>query len=297
MSAEVFTLAPFDSGRQDSVFHDGFSTSFWTYGQDGATPILLVHGFRGDHHGLEFIANALAQAGNYRVIVPDLPGFGQSKENSGRTHNLELYSDWLGSFAKALSLSNYHLVGHSFGSIITSHAVAQNTVKPSTLILINPICEPPLDGQNRLAASGAEFYYWLGAHLPEKIGNPLLKAGLITRITSEFMAKTSDKTLRRFINHQHELYFSTFNSRRAVMEAYSASTSLHVAEIAHQLHLPVLTIVGEKDDLGSVKAQENLAGLIEDCQMILIPNVGHLVHYEAPVTATRAIEGFIKESA
>ena len=295
MSAEVFTLAPYSSGRRETLEHGGFSTSYWIYGQDGDTPLLLVHGFRGDHHGLEFIANALVKYGNYRVIVSDLPGFGESIETNGRTHDLDLYCGWLGSFTRVMELNHFHLVGHSFGSIITSHAVARGAVKPQTLSLLNPICEPPLAGQNRLAASGAEFYYWLGTHLPEKLGNPLLKAGIITRITSEFMAKTKDKILRRFSNRQHDLYFSAFNSRRAVMEAYATSTSHHVAEVADQLELPVLTVVGENDDLGSVPAQEKLAIDITDCQMKLIPGVGHLVHYEAPVTTAHYIHEFVKE--
>jgi pimeloyl-ACP methyl ester carboxylesterase len=32
----------------------------------------MIHGFRGDHHGLQLFADALPE---YRVIIPDLPGF------------------------------------------------------------------------------------------------------------------------------------------------------------------------------------------------------------------------------
>lgn len=54
----------------------GGTTELWVYGPpDADTTIILVHGFRGDHHGLEPI---VAQLPRYRTILSDLPGFGES---------------------------------------------------------------------------------------------------------------------------------------------------------------------------------------------------------------------------
>ena len=36
-------------------------------------PILFIHGFRGDHHGMALIAHNLR---THEALVPDLPGFG-----------------------------------------------------------------------------------------------------------------------------------------------------------------------------------------------------------------------------
>lgn len=297
MREEVFETWPYPQGQQRHLEHGGFSTSYWVYGQDGAVPLLLIHGFRGDHHGLEFLAHALAQVGNFCLLVPDLPGFGATRAPAEREHTLDLYQEWLASFTESLHLEKIHLLGHSFGSIICSHAVAHQRVSPLTLTLINPICEPALSGQNRLAAHLAEFYYRAGATLPERAGRTLLALPLITRLTSEFMAKTQSKNLRRFIHRQHRLYFSAFSSRQALLEAYQASTNHHVAQVAKHIHCPTLSIIGEVDDLGSPSAQRMLARTIPNCQLETIPQVGHLIHYEAPQTAARHITRFIQETA
>ena len=70
------------------------STAYWVYGNEQAPKtIILIHGYRGTHHGLELIAKEL---NNYKVIVPDLPGFGQSGEL--KNYFLTNYVDWLEDF-------------------------------------------------------------------------------------------------------------------------------------------------------------------------------------------------------
>ena len=71
--------APFQ--RQASVRTiavEGTAQRFWDFpAADPGTAgpaIFMVHGFRGDHHGLLRLVEALP---NNRVILPDLPGFGQ----------------------------------------------------------------------------------------------------------------------------------------------------------------------------------------------------------------------------
>ena len=66
-------------------------TSFYlSCGAPDAPPIVFVHGFRGDHHGLEPIA---AHLPGLRVIAPDLPGFGAS--DALPLASIEAYADHL----------------------------------------------------------------------------------------------------------------------------------------------------------------------------------------------------------
>src|SRR3546814_8899764 len=79
----------------------GGMTAYWVYGDaDAATTVIAVHGFRGEHHGLEPV---VAYLPDVRVISPDLPGFGESAPVPGRTHDLDLYAEWLNAFAGARS--------------------------------------------------------------------------------------------------------------------------------------------------------------------------------------------------
>ncbi|WP_163568422.1 alpha/beta fold hydrolase [Fodinicola feengrottensis] len=56
---------------------DGAQVRYWTYYPtprlDGHSPVIvMVHGFRGTHQGLELIAGNLSE---FQVVSPDLPVF------------------------------------------------------------------------------------------------------------------------------------------------------------------------------------------------------------------------------
>lgn len=254
----------------------------------------MVHGFRGDHHGLLRIIEALPA---YRVIAPDLPGFGRSgplEEN----HDVAAYAEFVRNSVALLGLdSQTVLVGHSFGSIIAAKAAADAPGTFASLVLINPISAPALEGSSRVATRLAELYYSLGAALPERAGQALLRNRLIVRAMSEMMAKTRDRPLRRWIHAQHRAYFSAFASRDVVLQAFSASISSTVRDSAPRLQLPVLLIAAERDDLGTVQTQQELAALMPDSTLVVLPDVGHLIHYEAPDAAAAHIARFLQARA
>jgi pimeloyl-ACP methyl ester carboxylesterase len=108
------------------------------------------------------------------------------------------------------------------------------------------------------------------------------------------MAKTRDRQLRRYIHGQHDAYFSAFANRDVVLEAFRASISHDVLEVAPRLKLPVLLIAGRKDDLGSVDSQQQLAAQLPDSHLEIIDGVGHLIHYEAPDIAAAMISEFLE---
>lgn len=278
-----------------TLSYRGTLQRFWDFspgtGGTARPPLFMVHGFRGDHHGLLRIVEELA---GYRVIVPDLPGFGQSEPLPG-THDVEAYSAFVLHSVAELGLGpEAVLVGHSFGSIIAGRAAAAAPGTFAALVLINPISAPALEGSSRLATRLAELYYRLGAVLPARAGRALLRNGVIVRVMSELMAKSRNRELRRWIHGQHRAYFSAFASRDVVLQAFTASIGGTVRDAAPHLTLPVLLIAAEKDDLGSVAAQEALAALIPGSTLAFIPEVGHLVHYEAPDTAARMIDDFVE---
>ena len=68
----------------------GSPTVWWEYGDsDATTTILAVHGFRGEHHGLEPVAAFLP---GVRFVMPDLPGFGETPSIPGLTHDIDTYT-------------------------------------------------------------------------------------------------------------------------------------------------------------------------------------------------------------
>jgi pimeloyl-ACP methyl ester carboxylesterase len=278
----------------------GGSTRYWDYGDPQATTtVVLVHGFRGDHHGLEPV---VANLRGMRLISPDLPGFGESDPLGEVAHDIDGYAAWLRAFVEGLQIEGrFVILGHSFGSIVVSAALAgrdaTDTLRPSAVILVNPIGQPALQGPRGVLTRLAIFYYWLAAVLPEKFGFWLLRNGVIVRVMSITMAKTKRKSLRRWIHDQHDRYFSAFSDRRVVLEAFRASVSHDVSEYAARIPESTLLIAAEKDDITPVSAQHRLQTLFPDARLVVIPDVGHLIHYETPAEAADAIDGFLAEDA
>lgn len=266
------------------------TTAYWEYGPaDAEVTVIAVHGFRGEHHGLESVLAFLPEA---RVIAPDLPGFGETDPVPGRTYDLAEYVAWLTEFAAAVAPGAV-ILGHSFGSIVTSAAVASGLETPR-LILINPIGAPALEGPKGIMTRLAVLYYALGARLPEKLGTALLRNRLIVRVMSVTMAKTSDRELRRFIHDQHDTYFSRFADRDVLRDAFVASVSHDVSEFASAIDVPTLLIAAQRDDITPIEVERELVKRFDDGTLVEIAHVGHLIHYETPAEAAGAIRRFLR---
>ena len=274
----------------------GSDTRYWEYGDPtSATTIVMVHGFRGDHHGLEAV---VAQLNGLRIIAPDLPGFGESAAFPAAPHTVESYAAWLSEFLRLADLPGRVVVlGHSFGSIIVAAAAATEGGLPADdLVLVNPIAAPALAGPRGVLTRLAVFYYWLGATLPERLGFALLRNRIIVRVMSITMAKTRSRQRRRWIHDQHDRYFSAFADRTVVLEAFRASVSHDVSEYATRITAPTLMLAADQDDITPVAAQYAVQKAIPGAELVVIEGVGHLIHYERPIEAADAIRSFLARS-
>ena len=82
----------------------GTTTRYWEYGPADATEtVVVVHGYRGEHHGLEPV---IAQLRGLRIISPDLPGFGESEALGDLRHDIAGYSAWLLAFVDSLGVGS-----------------------------------------------------------------------------------------------------------------------------------------------------------------------------------------------
>ena len=270
--------------------HNGSTIAYWSYHDDAKPVIVMVHGFRGTHHGLARIIEKLP---HYRVIVPDLPGFGASEPLSAK-HTLTAYVTFLHDFIVQLNLDEPPiLLGHSFGSIIASHYAADYAPTISKLILVNPIGAPALKGPKAVMTQLAIFYYWLGRKLPAKASHKWLSAKPIVKIMSVTMAKTKDKPMLDYIHDQHLTHFSSFANPSIVAEAFQTSVSHDVRQVASRITTPTLLVAGERDDITALAKQKELAQDINGAVLVVIPEVGHLIHYETPEAAAQAVTNFV----
>lgn len=277
--------------KEHSVVASGVDTHYWEYGKsDTPIELVLIHGFRGDHHGLEpFVAMLGPDA---HVIIPDLPGFGSTSSFSDPA-TITHFASWLKDLWSALDLpTSTVILGHSFGSIVVAASLSSG-LPAKRAILVNPIAANALKGPRGFMTKLAVLYYKVAAILPERLGFGLLRNRAIVRIMSVTMAKTNDKQLRKWIHSQHDEYFSIFASRESVLEAFETSVSHDVSEYSENIQQEVLMVVAEKDDITALPQQFELSKKLKSADIKVIPEVGHLVHYEAPDVAAEYIRNFI----
>jgi pimeloyl-ACP methyl ester carboxylesterase len=277
--------------REISVL--GSTTRYWVYGpEDAALTIVVAHGYRGEHHGLEPV---IAQLPNIRWIGPDMPGFGESTPLTEVPHSIEGFAAWLTAFIDALGLTGTAVtLGHSFGTIISSQAVSAGLKTPA-LILVNPISTSGLEGPSRLATLITVAFYRLAGRLPSRVGAFMLKRWFVVQFMSSTLAKTKDRELRRWIHREHHTYFNRFASRDFVVEAFEASVSADVSTYAAGITVPTLLVAAELDDITPVKAHHDVVATMTDAKLELLLGVGHLIHYEVPHLAAAAIKSFLVE--
>lgn len=266
-------------------------TDYWVYNDDPKLPVIvMIHGLRGTHHGLDLIAKPLT---GFRIIIPDLPGFGISQELAVE-HSVENYVVWLKKFMSDLKLKEPPvLLGHSFGSIIVGYYAKKYPKTISKLIMVNPIGVSALEGARAILTQLAVFYYWLSRVLSESAGMKLLSSKFSVMAMSITLAKTRDKKVRAFIHDQHLQHFSTFANRRVVNEAFDASIHENVRDVAANINVPTLLIAGALDTVTPLKKQRELVKLFPNAKLEVINKTGHLTHYETPQKVAELIQKFI----
>ncbi|MFC8798310.1 alpha/beta fold hydrolase [Promicromonospora sp. NPDC057138] len=291
----------------------GGTTHLWRYGSDddAADQLVMLHGFRGDHHGLEpIVAHLLRERPDLRITVPDLPGFGASPPLPDGGHDVPGYAAWardlLGEVAPGGAAA---LAGHSFGSVVAaatlSGAASAGSETDGTpaaplaraLVLINPIPRPPLSGRGRMGVGATAVVHDLAGALPEATGTTLLRHAALTRIASVAMVRTPDRALRRWIHEEHDRYFAGFGTRRSLLEAFRASITGSVREWAAGIDVPSLLVGGARDDLAPASDQQDLVALFDDARLVLVPGVGHLTHYETPGAVATEVAAFLDDHA
>jgi pimeloyl-ACP methyl ester carboxylesterase len=278
-----------------SVSIDGVRSDYWFYpatkNSSKAKNLVLVHGYRGDHHGLEAFAGGLT---DFNVYAPDLPGFGTS-EPMKVEHSLDSYAIWLESFLAAVGLDKPMVVGHSFGTLVVSVAEASHSLF-SKIVLVNPVAGGKVTGMSKVLLELVKFYYWVAHVIPEGLGLRMAKTYLLVDSMSAYTTKSKDKNLRKWIKLQHRTHFNSFANSQIVWESYIASTENVVTPYVKQIHKPVLLIAADLDEITPVSAVIEMAKTMDNAEVYEIKGCGHLVHYEAAEEAVEVMNEFLHKS-
>ncbi|WP_066371294.1 alpha/beta fold hydrolase [Herbidospora mongoliensis] len=240
-------------------------------------PAVLVPGYTGSKEDFISVLQTLAQAGR-RVVAIDLRG---QYETPGPDDPSAYTCAALGRDVDALvnvvgGGEPVHLLGHSFGGLVTRETVLDGTAKLASYTLMSTgpagMVGPREVTGRRMLAKMPEL--GLEAMWAEKMEPDALRAGVPEEIVT-FLRR------RLFANSLVGLE----SMGRAVLDAAD-----RVDELA-ETGLSTLVLYGEHDDGWPPRLQSEMADRL-DCECVVVPGAVHSPAVEAPETTAAALTRF-----
>jgi triacylglycerol lipase len=244
---------------------DGFDMPYLEGGE--GEPLLLIHGFAADKDNFTRIARFLTP--HYRVLIPDLPGFGDAGRRDGADYHMAAQARRLRDFLAGLGIARVHVGGNSMGGYIAAQLAGMYPDLVATVWLLD--------------AAGVEASY----------DNDLLRH---YEASGEMPLLIDDAA-----GFEH-LLMSTVHKRpfipgficRVLGERAARDFPLHT-EIMKQLHAsatidtqwptlpqPALIVWGREDGILSPRGAEAYRAIFPRSDVHILAEVGHLPMVEAP---------------
>ncbi|HEY5147096.1 MAG TPA: alpha/beta hydrolase, partial [Polyangiaceae bacterium] len=106
-------------------------------------PLVLVHDYLASRVAWDDVIPGLSA--HFRVIAPDLPGFGESeKPPPGRyRYDFDAFCESLADLIAALGFGRVSLCGHAMGGAVALTMAATYAHVVDKLVLVNPLVYPP----------------------------------------------------------------------------------------------------------------------------------------------------------
>ncbi len=248
---------------------DGFEIAYLEGGS--GEPLVLVHGFGADKDNFTQISRLLTR--HYRVVIPDMPGFGESSKPTDVTYTIDEQALRLDQFLTAIGVEGTHLGGSSMGGWTVLQYATLFPQKTRSLWLLAPA------GVETAKLSEVREIYAKTGKMP-----------LIVDRIEDYPA-----LMEVVMNHppflpqgiKSVLAERAFNNRELLKKIMSGlhGVSTPSEQLASQVNAPTLIVWGDHDRVLDVSGATILNQAIAGSQLIVMPDIGHLPMLEAPAQA------------
>jgi pimeloyl-ACP methyl ester carboxylesterase len=232
--------------------------------------LLLVHGFGGDKDNFTRIARFLTP--HYRVLIPDLPGFGDASRDPEASYFMADQVARLHTFLTQLGIGQVHLGGHSMGGFIAAQFAATLPQAVASVWLLD-------------AAGTQESYDTpMATHYRQTGETPLL-----LRSEEQFDTLVAAATHKAVLMPR---FVRTALGRRAVADFALHSrimqqmTKSPLLETQYRLlQTPAFIVWGAQDQLLNPEGATSLKELFPNSRVCVMEGIGHMPMVEAPQRA------------
>ena len=245
-------------------------------------PLLLVHGFPLDHSMWTAQSEHFSQ--RYRVIAPDLRGFGGSDVGEG-TASMEIMADDLAGLLDALGVdSPVVLCGLSMGGYVAFQFWRKHAARLRALVL----CDTRSTADTPEAASAR---LTLVEHVL-RAGTQYLADAMLSRL---FAAKTFEDRPQVVECERKNILAASAQGAAAALRGLAARPDVN--GLLPRIALPTLVLVGEQDAISTVEEMRAMARAIPAAEFVVIPNSGHMTPLENPAAFNAALDAFLARVA
>lgn len=245
------------------IIINGVKTYYQVFGE--GTPFLILHGWGSNSDRWIPVAEKIAGGvpggpGPFKVIVPDLPGFGKS-DALPVPWDTNKYINWLEQFAKELGgpsgSGEFYLLGHSFGGALASKMAVKYVQEIKKLFLGSAACV-------RKKTAKKNFFQ---------------KVSKIVRIFY-FLPYYAffRKAIYKFIIRKSDYVYVEGIMKQTYLNVVAEDLSFHLPFIK----VPTVIIWGDKDELTPIEEGYFIAKQIKNSKFVIIPGAGHDLNRKQP---------------
>jgi 3-oxoadipate enol-lactonase len=255
------------------------------YATEGhGAPLLLLHGPPFDHQVWTPAIPYLA--GHFRVVAPDLPGYGRSPPLE-RDDSPDALIRLAAGLMTGLRMVPGFVAGVSFGGGVALGLAARHPERVHGLIAVGAlgIERWPSTLQARLAraARGLPGALALGMRLAPRaqarwflrgaLDRRAVDGALVEQVAATLRSRTGRRTLIRALRRLDEWRF--------------------VTRQLGGIRAPTLLVWGERDGLYGLPVAERMRHAIHGARLVTIAGAGHLLPVERPEELAAAMRGFL----
>jgi abhydrolase domain-containing protein 6 len=257
----------------------------WVYLHGGrGEPILLVHGFGGEKHQWGFLPKALSSS--HELIIPDLPGFGESSQIDSAVYDVPNQVHRLNRFVEALGLQSFHLLGVSMGGYISGYYASEYPGKVKSLGLMSAA-----GVRSRVESAVWKRYreegrilliYKTEAELEELLSVLFFKPPRVPRPFKRYFAQKAEA---------HYLFYE-----KILRDMEKGGEDLLEGRLA-RVKARSLIIWGANDEITHVSSVEKFERELKGCRTAILEECGHVPYFEQEKKTIKIYRDFLSSLA